>query len=249
MRSSPESSGWSRRPAPRGSCDAVGAGAFGSGGRRKHPRQQRRAVPCRPSRRQARRPYPAGAGPVQGRLLLRGACRCQGQAHPHLRPSPKNPAVFATDTTGILQLVQASYIEVENLHIKRARATPWHSMMAAHSISPATTSPSATFASRMLAPKALPTPSSWRAFRTSPSPTRRSRNGAREGLCHLRRGLQERVDRPLHLSAGTRFRRDSVQGGLRVDRHSPEFFDDPAPRGSTSAEHRHAVLPSQAPGL
>ena len=36
-------------------------------------------------------------------------------------PAADKPAVFAAETTGVLQLVQATHIEIENIHITRAK--------------------------------------------------------------------------------------------------------------------------------
>ena len=61
-----------------------------------------------------------GPGPYQGGFYAVGLA---GTAEKPIRisgPAPEQPAVFAAETTGILQLVQASYIEIENLHITRA---------------------------------------------------------------------------------------------------------------------------------
>ena len=61
-----------------------------------------------------------GPGPYKGGFYSVGL---NGTAEKPIRisgPSAEKPAIFNTETTGIIQLVQASYIEVENLHITRA---------------------------------------------------------------------------------------------------------------------------------
>lgn len=61
-----------------------------------------------------------GPGPFKGGFYHVGLAGAKDRPIRISGPSPKNPAVFATSTTGIMQLVQASYVEVENLHVQRA---------------------------------------------------------------------------------------------------------------------------------
>src|SRR2546427_8452218 len=67
-----------------------------------------------------------GPGPYKGGFYVE---KMAGTKEAPIRisgPSPEKPAVFADDTNGILTLVRAAYVEIENLHIRHAAGHGLH---------------------------------------------------------------------------------------------------------------------------
>jgi len=62
-----------------------------------------------------------GVGPYKGGFYAVGLSGTVAQPIRISGPAADKPAVFAAETTGVLQLVHASHIEIANLHITRAK--------------------------------------------------------------------------------------------------------------------------------
>jgi len=62
-----------------------------------------------------------GVGPYKGGFYAVGLSGTVAQPIRISGPAADKPAVFAAETTGVLQLVQATHIEIENIHITRAK--------------------------------------------------------------------------------------------------------------------------------
>ena len=130
------------------------------------------------------------------------------------------------------------------------RAMLWPSTTAASSTSPATTSPFATSASRMSAPRARPTGSSWQAFRISRSPIASFQKWGEGGGCAIDGvGCKDgTVDRCVFLPGRGSVAIQFKGGSSRSP--SARAYSMTRPRGDQCRrQHRHAVLPPQAPGF